>query len=595
MYQSIWAGRCVRSRTVALLAATLALMLSIAAKRAAAHEGHEHGAVAVALPTTSLPRATATGDEFEAVAVLSGEDLRLYIDRYVDNVPVTKAAVVVTVGTREIKATVEPDGSYLVSAPEAQKAGRHDLVISIQDATASDLLVATLETPQPSTGLTSSSTTAGILDTGKAAFASLQKVATGVLILIVGALAIMGFAVALLLRRKASPRAAKNSGSGPDRSTLGAFALAILMTGIAQGAQPVRAHGDEDHGAPAVSANPPKSVQSDSPRRLPDGSVFLPKPSQRLLDVRTLLAKEAPQSPRQSFVGRVIANPNRSGLVQSSTGGRISPPVTGLPKLGQPVKAGDVLATVSPALMAIDASQIAQTAGDLDQQISLAKTKLDRAQRLLATNAGTRVQVEETELLLKGLERRRVALNTSEIKSEAMIAPVDGVISSIRAVPGQVVASQDILFEIVDPGSLWVEAFVFDATGSLAFKEPVASSADGRTYPLAFLGRSRSLRQQSAILQFEIIDRATSLDVGSPVTVHALSGEPIAGVVLPRAAVVRAANGEDIVWRHTEPERFVAHAVRVSAFDGAQVLVQAGLASGQRIVVQGAELINQVR
>jgi hypothetical protein len=103
------------------------------------------------------------------------------------------------------------------------------------------------------------------------------------------------------------------------------------------------------------------------------------------------------------------------------------------------------------------------------------------------------------------------------------------------------------------------------------------------------------LRQQSAILQFEITDRVTGLDVGSPVTVHALSGDPVSGVVLPRAAVVRAANGEDIVWRHTEPERFVAQPVRVSAFDGAQVLVQAGLKSGERIVVQGAELINQVR
>ena len=65
--------------------------------------------------------------------------------------------------------------------------------------------------------------------------------------------------------------------------------------------------------------------------------------------------------------------------------------------------------------------------------------------------------------------------------------------------------------------------------------------------------------------------------------------------MLPRTAVVRSANGEDVVWRHTEPERFVPTAVKVAPFDGARVLVQAGIDSGQRIVVRSAELISQVR
>ena len=62
---------------------------------------------------------------------------------------------------------------------------------------------------------------------------------------------------------------------------------------------------------------------------------------------------------------------------------------------------------------------------------------------------------------------------------------------------------------------------------------------------------------------------------------HAQAGEPITAIVLPRAAVVRSANGEDVVWRHTEPERFVPTPVKVAPFDGARVLVQAGLSSGQ--------------
>ena len=39
-------------------------------------------------------------------------------------------------------------------------------------------------------------------------------------------------------------------------------------------------------------------------------------------------------------------------------------------------------------------------------------------------------------------------------------APIDGVIAASRVVAGQVVQAQDLLFQIVDPASLWVEASI---------------------------------------------------------------------------------------------------------------------------------------
>ena len=495
---------------------------------------------------------------------------------------VTLATVVVTVGSVEIKAQPAADGTYRVAWPAAAKPGRHDVVLSIQDDTTADLLIATLEVPY---GASAIEAAPGWRERG------LTLLAASPILKGLAALAIMGIAAALFLRRKHDQNRDQPRPAKKKTSAHGFMLVAIALGSVALTDRPARAHDghDEDDKGKAPMAT------SDAPRRLPDGSVFMPKPTQRLLDVRTVLVKEAPQQPSQTLVGRVIANPNRSGLVQSSTGGRITPPVTGLPRLGQAVKAGEILAYVSPAYQAIDSANVVQTAGDLDQQIELARNKFDRLQRLVANNAAPRAQLEETEVQLKGLERRRAALNTSQIRSEPLIAPVDGVISSARAVPGQVVAPQDVLFEIIDPGSLWVEALVFDAATSQKFEQPIASTQDGATLQLDFVGRSRSLRQQSAILQFEIKSPPATLDVGTPVTVHAQSGEPITAIVLPRAAVVRSANGEDVVWRHTEPERFVPTPVKVAPFDGARVLVQAGLDSGQRIVVQSAELISQVR
>ena len=590
------AGLRVRPRVVAIRVAAVVLACVASVPLALAHEGHDHGAAQAALPVTSQPRAAATGDAFEAVAVLKDGALLIFIDRFADNSPVTKAAVNVTVGSQEFSAQSAPDGTYRIRWPASNQTGRHDVVISIQDGATADLLIATLAMPSNPASLAIGANTPNPFDRLRGWIATRALPLTSAL----GALVVIGLAAALLVRWRAGQRSDvtnKNvtveARAGQGKRLRGLPVLAtLLMCGLAFYNWPVVAHEGDDHGADRGAS---LAITGDAPRRLPDGSVFVPKPTQRLLDVRTVLAKEAPQRPSQSLVGRVIANPNRSGLVQSSTGGRVTPPSTGLPRLGQSVKAGEILAYVTPAFQAIDSANVAQTAGDLEQQIALARTKLDRAQRLLASNAGTRVQVEETDLLLKGLERRRATLTTSEVRSEPLLAPVDGVISSTKAVPGQVVAPQDILFEIIDATSLWVEALVFDASASQTFEQPVASTQDGKTFALTLVGRSRSLRQQSVIVQFEVDTPSASLDVGMPVTVHALSGEPITAIVLPKAAVVRAPSGEDIVWRHTEPERFVATPVKVAPFDGAHVLVQSGLSSGQRIVVQSAELINQVR
>ena len=112
---------------------------------------------------------------------------------------------------------------------------------------------------------------------------------------------------------------------------------------------------------------------------------------------------------------------------------------------------------------------------------------------------------------------------------------------------------------------------------------------------LVFQGFSRALQQQATVLQFSVVDPPPALRVGQPVTVTARSSDEVTGIIISRNAVVRGANGETIVWRHVEPERFEARLVRTEPFDAANVLVTAGIAPGDRVVVRGAELINQIR
>jgi hypothetical protein len=97
-------------------------------------------------------------------------------------------------------------------------------------------------------------------------------------------------------------------------------------------------------------------------------------------------------------------------------------------------------------------------------------------------------------------------------------------------------------------------------------------------------------------LQLKIDEPHEGLSVGSAVKVFVQYGKPVENaVLLPDAAVVTGTNGLPQVWAKVSPERFEALPVRTMPIDGTHVAVLAGVEPGQRIVVEGAELINQVR
>ena len=260
--------------------------------------------------------------------------------------------------------------------------------------------------------------------------------------------------------------------------------------------------------------------------------------------------------PAVNLIGRVIADPNRSSIVQSIYGGRVVQGETAIPRIGQSVSKGDILVQIEPLLPVADRTTILEKVGEIEQLMSVAENKLRRLRPLAERGAVPQGQVNDLESELEGLRARRETARSSRTGLEVLRASTDGIITAAKVVPGQVIQPQDILFQIADPKSLWVEALAYDDIGPDGPGEATAIGHAGPPIALSFLGASRALRQHASVVHFAIPEPPPGLNIGQPLTVMVQRGTPVTGLIFPRDAVVRSGNGENIVWQHTAPERF---------------------------------------
>lgn len=541
-------------------------LVAVFAGSAKAHEGHDHAAPPPPVSTTIAPRADASSNDFEIVAIARGDRLRLYLDTFKGNEPVKDAVIEVDAAGGTLMAAPDREGAYEVSAPWLARPGTYDLAITVQAAGLVDVLTTTLSIPAPPSP---AATTLGGLGPRILSFATSRGGDLG--IWAVAGLAFLGGLVVTGLLRRWRPKAA-----------------ATLTLLVAFAASPDRAEATDTQPEAAVDI---VMAVRDVAQRFPDGAVFVPKPTQRILSIRTLFTDVQTYSATVELPGRIIPDPNGSGFVQASVSGRLTPPPGGFPRLGTRVTEGDVLAFVQPAVPAADVTSQQQQARELDQQITLAERKLERFRQIQGVIA--RAQIEDADLELSGLRKRRANLDRALRDQEKLVAPVSGVVAAVQAIAGQIAEPNAIIFQIVDPSRYWVEALSYEAYALKA--SATGRLGDNRTVPLIFRGAGLADRNQAIPIQFSIEGDTSGLRAGQLLTVLASTNEERRGIAVPRGSVLRGPNGQSIVYEHTNAERFVPREVRVEPLDGQRVLIVSGIEPGKRIVTQGAELLNQIR
>lgn len=325
--------------------------------------------------------------------------------------------------------------------------------------------------------------------------------------------------------------------------------------------------------------------------RLPDGSVNVPKLAQRRMGVRTLMVKEGEFARTVLLNGRVAIDPNAGGRVQAPFAGQIAPGPNGLPVAGQRVAKGQVLARLRPLGDAIErGNQAAELAGLRASRELLAK-RVKRLESLEGVVPAKEVEAARAELAATVGRERAVAKSIGGV--ESIVAPSSGIIASAAVLNGQMVESREVLFEIVDPTQMLVEALSSDA--SLARRISSATLRDVADVELTLLGGGRSLREGALPLNFRARGKALDLAIGQPVTVLAKLDTRVKGIALPAAALARNPANETVVWIKSGATRFIALPVESTALDAGTVIVTKGLSPDNRVVVSGTSLINQIR
>lgn len=358
------------------------------------------------------------------------------------------------------------------------------------------------------------------------------------------------------------------------KASAAALALGLLA------ASPAFAHGGEDHG----------DATAAQPQAQPGTPIAMPKATQFLLGIRTekIEAREAADTVR--VVGRVAPDPQGFARVQPSQPARvISDPAFPIPVPGQQVKRGQVLAILEPTLSTLEKGDKRATLSRVESEYAITEREVARLEAL-----GTLVpakQIETARIRLDQLRKERTQIGGTALGREVLLSPVDGVVTDVHVVPGEVVLPDRVLVEIVDPARLRVEAVVHDLSVAQRISGATAASKllPDQTFTLSLLGVSPKIDpvDQGVHAVFQVASgQVESLKIGMPVDVFLATGAATLRIAVPRDAIAEA-GGRQVVFVRTQPEAFEARPVKVERVIGPLAEVSEGVRPGDRVVTQG--------
>lgn len=334
-----------------------------------------------------------------------------------------------------------------------------------------------------------------------------------------------------------------------------------------------------------------------APKKSPDVISYAPgSPEMDALQLVTATSGPLPVS--ADLNARITLDESRTSRVGAPVAGRVTQV---LADIGQPVRAGQALAY-------LDAPDVGQAQADLltaQAQRNQKAREMERSRMLFSGGAVARrdVEVAEAESASASAELQRAALRLRNLggghgDALPLTSSVGGYVIDRQINPGQqIAAGQGPLYTVSDPRHLWVNVDVpEDSVGRIRIGERM--EFDVPAYPdRHFSGTITQigLAVDPATRRVQVRAQADNPDLALKPEMYArarlTTDDGRRAIKLPNAAIFETGM-RSYVFRLEAPGRFRRVPVEVSERGAAYSYVTSGLRNGDRIVGEGALLLN---
>ncbi len=372
----------------------------------------------------------------------------------------------------------------------------------------------------------------------------------------------------------------------------------------------------------------------DAARRAADGGEdpagAIPFLMEQQWRVKLLLAEAGPRTLVERLVvpARVVAAEGAEAVIASSSAGRlVAPPGGQLPRTGERVEAGQLLALVEPPLGASERAQletlqleldlkaleVVRAASTAEAELRLAASERERLGRLRPLGLSTQQEFEQVERdharaqaeleaaratrrALDALLERRGTSAGSALRL-ALVAPLAGVVVNARRVVGETIGSGDPLCRIVDPARLWLEGRVSEFELARLGAAPPARATfpawPGLALELAaplHLASEIDAGTRTLLVRYTLEPEDARLRAGLLGELALATARSESALAIPREAVLLE-QGIPTVYVMLAGELFQRRELELGLEDGAFVEVVRGVAPGERVATRGAHVV----
>ena len=279
-------------------------------------------------------------------------------------------------------------------------------------------------------------------------------------------------------------------------------------------------------------------------------------------------------------------------------------------RLGDSVKAGEIVAKLDPADNAKSAASAAAQLSAAQHQLTYAEQQLVRDRAQAQENLIARAQLEQTEnayaaaLAQRNQAQAQAALSADQLKYTTLVADKAGVITAEQADTGQNVSAGQAIYNLAWSGETDVVSDVPETTlGSLTVgqKATVAIAAlGGKQFAARVREVSPAADAQSRTYRVKLTLEAPTPEVRLGMTADvafaqasasSASNPSMQAFTLPATALFHA-DKLPAVWIVKADGSLELRRVEVSRYGERTVTISQGIAAGDRVVWQGVHTVS---